>query len=255
MARPWETHRPGSTPLSRYSLIWRGRLERLATPFGYEIRPDQFPPAGTARDDHINVREQAQAENLKAHLDADRAMRVLVHVGFSHVNETSAGSPLHWFAGRLKQLTGEDPLTIDQVEGTPQYSAEHDALVYQAFLAQFGPPTQPMVIASDPATLLGNYRVDLTLIHPPESWVDGRPDWMAMKGYRKPHRVMLEPLGERSLVRAFVAGEPVRTIAMDQILVAPDTASVTLMLPAGDYRRVRQTEAGGDLALGSASID
>ena len=33
---------------------------------GYEIRPDQSPPPGTPREQFIPLREQAQADNLKA---------------------------------------------------------------------------------------------------------------------------------------------------------------------------------------------
>src|SRR5690606_32494371 len=146
----------------------------------------------------IPLREQAQAENLKAALDADPAMRVLVHVGFGHLEETTPESRLHVFGGRFKAQTGEDPLTIDQIEGTPQHDGAHDALLDQAFVARFGEPAAPVAIANDPARPLGNYRTDLSVIHPKQRWIDGRPDWLAMDGYRKPHPVALEPLGARS---------------------------------------------------------
>jgi hypothetical protein len=180
---------------------------------------------------------------------------LLIHVGFGHVEETVAGSPLHVVAGRLKELTGEDPLTIDQVEGTQQHDRAHDSLLYKAFLSRFGSPAGPVAIANDPARPLGVFRVDLSVIHPAQREVNGRPDWLAMDGYRKPHAVAIEPLGARSLVRAFVAGEPDGAIAMDQMLVGRGARTVTLMLPSGDYRLVRQTEAGENLLLGAVSID
>lgn len=222
---------------------------------GYEMRPDQpFPASEPNVPGPRNSRELAQALNLKALLDADPNMRVLVHVGFGHVNETAPGSPLHVFAGQLKELTGEDPLTIDQVDGTPQQDREHDSLLYKAFVARFGLPAVPMAIATDPARPLGYYRVDLSVIHPVQQEANGRPDWLAMDGYRKPHSVALEPLGARSLVRAFVAREPEGAIAMDQMLVGSGTRTVTLMLPLGEYRLIRQTEAGENLPLGIASV-
>lgn len=222
---------------------------------GYEIRPDQQPPPGTPREQYIPLREQAQAENVKALLDANPGMRVLIHVGFGHLDETVAGSPYHQFGGRLKELTGEDPLTIDQNEGTPQHDSEHDWPLYKAFVARFGSPAAPVAIANDPARPLGAYRVDLSVIHPAQHEVNGRPDWLAMDGYRKPHVVALEPLGARSLVRAFVATEPEGAIAMDQMLVGEDAKTVVLMLPPGNYRLVRQTEAGENLPLGTVHID
>jgi hypothetical protein len=224
-----------------YGLVW------------YEMAFDQFGTADPTSLEAINFRELAQARNLKAALDADPAMRVLVHVGFGHVNEAGGGA---WvaFAARLKALTGEDPLTIDQIEGTRQHDPAHDTPLYTAFVARFGEPAAPVAIGNDPARPLGNFAVDLSVIHPAQREIGGRLDWLAMDGYRKPHRLALAPLGERSLVRAFVVGEPAEAIAMDQILVAAEAREATLMLPAGDYRLVRQTEAGEDLALGEARI-
>ena len=219
----------------------------------YEMAFDQSLPGDPASRDAINHRELAQALNLKAALDADPAMRVLVHVGFGHGNEAGSEAWLP-FGARLEALTGENPLTIDQIEGTRQHDRAHDAPLYTAFVTQFGEPAEPMAIGNDPARPLGNFRVDLSVIHPVQREVGGRPDWLAMGGYRKPHRVALAPLGERSLVRAFVVGVPAQAIAMDQILVPADAEAATLMLPAGDYRLVRQTVAGDDLPLGEAQI-
>ena len=219
----------------------------------YEMRPDQILPAGTSPQDAAANREQAQAANLKAALDANPTMRVLVHVGFGHLNEASGSMPM--FAARLKALTGEDPLTIDQIEGTPQATPEFDSHLYKAFVGMFGKPSMPMVIDNDPVERLGNYSVDLSVMHPAQQDLDGRPDWLAMNGYRKPHLVKLEPLEQRSLVRAFVAGEPQSAIPMDQILVMSGAHEVTLMLPLGHYRLVRQTEAGQDLPLGTVDMD
>lgn len=222
---------------------------------GYEITPEQRAAFGADPNIDIrNYRELSQAQNLKAVLDANPDMRVLVHVGFGHAEESSPEWPLHLFAGRLKELTGEDPLTIDQTQGTQQY-AEHDSLLYKAFVARFGPPEVPVAIAYGPERPTGVYRVDMAVIHPEQQEVDGRPDWLAMGGYRKPHQVILEPLGARSLVRAFALAEPEGAIAMDQILVGPDSTAVTLMLPTGDYRLVRQTESGDNLPLGTISVD
>ena len=218
----------------------------------YEWRSDQMVPPGTSLDETIAAREQAQAENLKAALDADPSMRVIVHVGFGHLNEASGSRTM--FAARLKQMTGIDPLTIDQVDGTRLAGAQFDSPLYRAFVATFGEPAASVVLESDPQRPRGFYSVDLSLIHPPRREVAGRPDWLAMDGYRKPRAVALAPLGARSLVRAFVAGEPAGAIAMDQMLVPAGAQAVTLMLPAGDYRLVRQTEAGDDLPLGEARV-
>ncbi|RJY09396.1 hypothetical protein [Aurantiacibacter aquimixticola] len=222
---------------------------------GYEMTPEQKANAGANPDiDSMNFRELAQAENLKAALDADPDMRVLIHVGFGHVEESLPERPLHLFAGRLKELTGEDPLTIDQTLGTPQ-PGNHDNLLYQAFMEEFGAPSSSMAIAYGQDRPSGIYRTDLSVFHPESQMVNGRPDWLSMTGYRRSHTIALEPLSQRSLVRAFLVGEPAGAVAMDQMLTNPNADAVTLMLPRGEYRLMRQNEAGDNIPLGSVSID
>jgi len=234
-----------------------GDLVRQAVAAGYrlvayEARPDQMAPAEASWEERVSARDKAQAENLKAALDADPSMRVIVHVGFGHIREAD-GQPVMVAKG-IGRLTGEDPLTIDQVDGTRLAGADFDTPLYRAYLAAFGEPAAPMVIRNDPHRPLGNYRTDLSVIHPLRHEVAGRPDWLAMDGYRKPHEVAVAPLGERMLVSAFLASEPAEAIAMDQMLVQPGAVAVTLMLPTGDYRLVRLTEAGEDLPLGNIGI-
>ena len=126
--------------------------------------------------------------------------------------------------------------------------------LYRAFVARFGEASEPVAIANDGPRPFGTYLTDMVVVHPPERWIDGRPDWLAMDGYRKPHRVTLAPMIARSLVRAFVVSEPDKAIAMDQMLAPAGADSVTLMLPAGTYRLVRQTEADEDLSLGEVTV-
>jgi len=95
---------------------------------------------------------------------------------------------------------------------------------------------------------------DIGVFHPPWAYSEGRPDWLSMDGYRKPSIVELEALESRTLLRAFVASEPDDAIPMDQILIAPGQAEATLMLPVGDYRLVRQDEAGENYPLGELSV-
>ncbi|HEY6816636.1 MAG TPA: hypothetical protein VI168_13945 [Croceibacterium sp.] len=236
-----------------------GDLVRQAMAAGYVLTPYEMSfervreREGLTPEQFGTLRDRAQAENIKAVLDADPEARILVHSGFGHLNEGPIGA-LRPFGLQLGELTGEDPLTIDQTEGTPQHDAAYDSSLYRAFLARFGWPAVPVAITNDPAQPLGAYRVDLSVIHPTPGAIEGRPGWLAMDGYRRPHEVMLAPLGGRSLVRAFVAGEPAGAIAMDQMLVGPGAASVTLMLPPGTYRLVRQTEAGEDLPFGEVRI-
>ncbi len=225
------------------------------TLIGYEITPEQRAAFGADPNIDIrNYRELSQAENIKAVLDSDPELRILIHVGFGHVAESLPDAPLHVFAGRLKELTGEDPLTIDQTQGTEQHG-DHNSLLYRAYVSHFGAPAIPVAIPYGSERPSGTYRVDYGVIHPEQQLINGRPDWLGMGGYRKPRVVPLQALGVRSLVRAFVVGEPEGAIAMDQMLVGPDAEAVTLMLPSGEYRLVRQTVMGENLPLGVIEIE
>lgn len=237
-----------------------GDLVRQAIAAGYTLVPYEMSfermreQEGLSQEEFATLRDRAQAENIKAVLDADPDARILVHAGFGHLNEAPMGT-IRPLGLQLGELSGEDPLTVDQTEGTQQHDAAHDTVLYKAFLATFGWPAVPVAIANDPARPLGGYRVDLSVIHPSPRAIGGRAGWLAMGGYRKPYPVALAPLEQRSLVRAFVAGEPAGAIAMDQMLAGAAAMAVTLMLPAGEYRLVRQTETGEDLPLGTASVE
>jgi hypothetical protein len=75
--------------------------------------------------DAINEREKGQAAHLMERIFKQKPnARVLIYVGFSHLLKNPQGPAAEparqtqWMAGRLKKLTGIDPLTIDQVTMT-----------------------------------------------------------------------------------------------------------------------------------------
>ena len=56
--------------------------------------------------------------------------------------------------------------------------------------------------------------------------------------------IRIQPDNERTLIRAFVEGEPVNAVAMDHALAVPGTDQVTLALPVGQYRLIREWNDG-----------
>jgi len=80
--------------------------------------------------------------------------------------------------------------------------------------------------------------VDITVWHRPETLRRGRPDWLAMNGYRRPRAIpaKLLPREGRRLVQAFVAGESPDAVPMDQVLVTAGEKPPVFMLPKGKYR-------------------
>jgi hypothetical protein len=91
---------------------------RLARDLGYrfepyEQRPDQRDPKLTGLE-AIQQREDVEAANFIEVLDANPGARFLVYVGYSHLRKTPDRRGGHWFAARLKEKTGIDPLCVTQ---------------------------------------------------------------------------------------------------------------------------------------------
>lgn len=218
--------------------------------FPYEQRPGQELEDGTG-EDLRQAREQAQAENILAILGSDPDARIFVYAGSGHISEGIDVAGRQWMARILKDRSGLDPLTVNQVHGTPRRLPELDRPLYRA-VESFRGIEEPVVVRNggDIVTLPG---FDLVVFHPRERFFHGRPDWMSMEGYRKRCRLKLEPRSSDMLARAFVASEPDDSIPMDQILLPAGSQSVEFRLPEGDYSVIRQ-DADGDHPEGQVQI-
>ncbi len=217
----------------------------------YEQRPGQESSFDQPNDIRLALREQAQADNLAAFLKANPEARLFVFVGYGHHMEKPLAGRL-LMGGRFKRMTGIDPLTINQRMGTASASKPYDSPVFRSAERAFKIDA-PIVLENENGQLFGGYN-DITVFHPRSTYPNGRPDWLSMNGYRQPHTLIFDPMANRTLVRAFVEGEPENAIPMDQVIVPAGAESVTLMLPTGEYRLVRQTEAGENLPLGEINI-
>lgn len=204
--------------------------------------------------DRINEREKAQAKNLFDQVFAKNPKaKVFIYVGYSHILKNRIPSKRHegrwiqWMGGRLKEITGLDPLTIDQTVMTdpspssPEYSLWRKVFGENRF-------NGPLVLRSQTApksySVVGQFAgdADMQVFHPPSINSKGRPDWLAMGGYRTPYEIPRLP--GRKLVQAFRSDESDEwgsPIPMDQIMTddTPDTSTV-LMLPRGSFRFVIQ---------------
>jgi hypothetical protein len=135
------------------------KLIRTSIKNGYSVFP--YEASGLKGAD----RESAQAENIARYLRTHPAGKFLIHCGYNHAREGKMGN--HWgasMAERLRELTGINPLTIDQTlyrESVKKY-CEHP--VYDVFK---GEETSVLSLASG-----AQYRdsdtawMDIYLLHP-----------------------------------------------------------------------------------------
>lgn len=186
----------------------------------------------------IAEREEAQAVNFIANaLDAYPDARILVHVGYSHLNEVGGEDgeeTSRWFAARLRDKTGIDPLTISQTSCSVESGAGMDALT-----------ESPLV---DGSGLLVTQRqpgwVDLFLGRPPMRFTGGRPDWRYAIGDR-PVAVPASLLPEetRIIIEARAPGEDLGMIPVERLMLYPGER-LPLMLPEGDWVLTAWTPEG-----------
>ena len=232
-----------------------GDLVRQAVRVGYklvayenedEARPPDFIDA-------INARETAQSRNLTERIfQKDPKARVFIYVGLSHAAENerkqSDGRILAWMAARLKKQTGIDPLTIEQSEVFEP--GEGKAAVEAPNPVEKFPITRPAVVKLAEGkywlTPTATGSMDMQVFQPFTQEKQGRPDWLAMNGYRKPFPVkaVWMPTSGRILLQAFVEGEGDDAIPMDQILLTAGKPVPVLLLPKGKYRIVVQDGMG-----------
>lgn len=203
-----------------------GNLIRTAITTGYTVFPYEA--------DKINdpsQREIEQAKNILSILNDSHA-KVVVHCGYSHLLE-DRNIP-GWgmaMAGRIKEMSGIDPLTIDQVELT-----EHSSLIYENPFYRKLDHDNYCIWKNNGKTMPICFRLDKTqsdlfVYHPRTTFKFGRPDWLFQ--YYKPVFLKndLSQLNYPLVIKAYVDGEDIEfAIPVDVIEIKNKTDKIALAL-------------------------
>jgi len=221
-----------------------GDLIRRAISLGYTIvsyeagREDRTPrPQDTSPLDSINRRESRQARNIfERTFQKDPDARVLVVGGRDHIAESTGGQ---WkpMGGVLKELSGIDPLTLNQFVMVEHSRRELEHWAFRAVDDAGWLADEPVVLIDDRNELWSKSpdAIDAYVFHPRTTYVHGRPRWMSMGGLRSPHVVESPPYDEPVLLQALVAGESVDAVPLDQTVWWPDTPKPALLLRPEEY--------------------
>lgn len=205
-----------------------GSLYRRIAALGYKLVPyEDAAPALQGRHftESINARETVQSSNLiNRTVRLDPSMKVLVHVGHGHNQESAAridGREVRWMATRFKEITGIDPLTIDQT----LFSADADGVCAQSSSA-------------------GQSR-DIFIARSPLTFDRSRPVWRVAAGQRLVDvpQTLRQP-GARTIYEARFANEPDDAVPVDRVLVDPGE-DIPLLLPPGRFKVRGWTASGG----------
>lgn len=194
----------------------------------YPQRADQRDSTLTEPRAMIDLREESQAANLADQLaELGPDARVVVHVGSGHVFEEpfeSDGAEARWFAARLKEKTGIDPLTISQTQCT-------------------GPG--PESVLADGGGFVSNPAVvDLWVAHPPVTLERGRPAWRLEAGaVASEVPDALRDLESAVLIEAYGVDASDERVPADRLYLRPGER-LPLLLSPGSYRLVAYTPTG-----------
>jgi acetyl esterase/lipase len=217
-------------------------LVRAAVRRGFRLVPYEMTTAQRSARAYLPFqrrRDLAQAENLIAGtLAVDPDAKILVHAGYDHVVERERP---YWksMAQYFRELTGIDPVTIDQVLLGSRGDAAYEHPVLRVLDPVDG--AKPTVVINDStgravgAISLG---VDLTVLRGMGPLEHGRPAWLSLGGRRVGTMIAVpECARRRCVVEAHRAEDLGQSIAADRVR-ADSTTAAWLYLPKEAMRIV-----------------
>lgn len=149
-----------------------GNLIRTALKIGFNVFPYE-----QISDVNGKEREIEQAQNIIKLIDNNPNEKFIIHCGFDHVLE---GNYRNWgkaMAGRLFELTGIDPLTINQTKYSERSKSEFNETLLQALNL-----IESSILIDNSNKPLNYERqesfTDIAVLHPTTKYVNNRPNWL-----------------------------------------------------------------------------
>ena len=231
-----------------------GQIIREAIRLGFKV------VAYESEADALADRESGQAQLLYRQVfKNDPKARLFVHAGYAHIDKAigNLGKTIKPMAMQLKELTGFDPLSIDQTRWRDIGPMPKTDL-YNHLSAAF-PVDKPSVLlsrqngsvwASDP----DRHDVDVIL---PRSGHQRRPHWLELGGARQT-RVISSEMCQRQfpcVVEARYANESDDAIPVDRYVLLADNTINTLYLWPGEYKISSRDREGRKLSERRVTVD
>jgi hypothetical protein len=215
-----------------------GELVREALAIGYRLVSYEDTVVGH----RPNQRDSIQAANIYRALQQDTTARMLVLASYTHISEKEGENGFIPMALAFKRMSGIDPLTIDQTDMTEEGNFGYGRVLYQAYLQKFSIRTPSIAMVNNvPVNVINGDLYDISVIHPPTTYQDGRPAWLNLGGLRQP--VPIKP-GSPSVffVQAYYQDEiaenknkPWQLVPADQTYIPGGKRLYLLYLKKGKY--------------------
>lgn len=231
-----ETYRDTLLNARKYPLITSGSYSREpqfgdfireALEMGFYIFPydDQ--------DKFDQEREIAQAQNI---INNQKEGKTFVYGGFQHALE---GGHIYWgkaMAENLKQISGEDPLTIDQVLFSERSKKEYNHSLYNMFNYS---KSSVLIDKEEKSYIIeesGGY-YDIAVFHPKTQYINDRPHWV-FDGDKIPVKIELKDIKMSAPLQilAFKENEDhTVSVPVDMLEVEGKNKAIYLSLKKGNY--------------------
>ena len=213
-----------------------GDMVRSALQLGYHLFG--YESEGNGRE-----REIGQAQNIAAVMEKDPNVKYLIHCGFAHAVEGKYSAWGKAMAGRLKEFTGINPLTINQTEFTEKSKRSYEHPLFQNLELS----TPSVFVDSDGQSFKhprNDRWFDIMIFHARTNFQQGRPNWLFSRD-KKEVEIDLEnvSLSRPYFVMAFVEGEDyTKSVPCDLVEIKDDRNAVGLSLADGAYNIIFQNQ-------------
>lgn len=209
-----------------------GNLIREAIRLGYTLVPYE-----TRNNNRGSVRDNDQASNIIAQtFDIDENAKVLIHAGYSHINECCIEGAYTPMGAKMKSKLGRDVFTINQTSMLGlndtikenefyRYIANRVGVQFQKPIVTLGADHQPIL------SPLSIDNCDVEVYHPRMKLYRGRPSWL--KDDRTYYKIPKEILAWKgNLINFIPFGESLNAVPVDNFAIEP---SVSMLLYPGKY--------------------
>ncbi|WP_224490705.1 hypothetical protein [Robertkochia flava] len=208
-----------------------GNLVREAMEIGFHV----FPYEQTSGVNNTE-REIEQARFIEEFIRSNPDGKFLIHCGYDHAYEGEHGWWGMAMAGRLKEYTGIDPLTINQT----LYAEKGDPKFRHPFAKAIGAKKSVVLLdtANQPLQAKsGEAYTDITVFHPNTNYVNERPGWL-FNQVNSEQEIDIAPfkLPLPLFVMAFKEGEDIhQAVPVDITEVSKEGDKAILALESGTY--------------------
>ncbi len=214
-------------------------LIRQALSNGYKVFP--YEPNIVTNDAQ---REIDQATNIAKILKENPKARIVIHCGYSHILEgENIGTWGKAMAGRLKEITGIDPLTVNQVSLTETFYHKNENPLFKIIKASKSMVVKPKLASS--SLIIDKQLADVYVFHPRTCLKYGRPEWLFTK-YKSELINKKIKISYPVIAKAFFLEENVEVATpIDVIEIKSTNDSIALaLIPKKNYKILIQNKQG-----------